>query len=98
LNALRPRLPIRRRAAYFIIQYKLVGTPRIERDAIYYTHRRQIIHDGQQAVAGDRPMKRLGPSPICNEIEMLAFLTEPADLEITIAGITYRSNGKEGLA
>jgi hypothetical protein len=84
-------------AAYYISWFKLGKRPRITKDAIYYTHRRQLVHDGQVAIEGDRPMKRLGTTEVANNIELLAFLTAPAKLQIQIADNVYFLDADEGV-
>ncbi len=78
-------------AAYYIAWFKTGTPPAIRRDALYYFHRVQPTDGPELGKRQPRPMTMkygLGPR---NEIELLAFLTEPARLEIeTTEGITAR--------
>jgi hypothetical protein len=84
-------------AYYYAIWFKTGRPPQIMRDAIYYTHRRQIERVGETANPGDIPMRLLGKTPLRNQIEMLAFLTEPAIMEIEIADHRYSKSAAQGL-
>ena len=85
-------------SAYFIAWFKLGDPPRVTGDAIYYAHRTEIYADGEQPRQGHRPFKRMGRKSVSNEIEMVAFLTEPAVLEIEIAGERQQRTAPAGLA
>jgi hypothetical protein len=85
-------------SAYYTAWFKTGRPPRILRDAIYYSHRNQIFQPDHPPKPGDKPYKLLGDTPVANDIEMLAMLTAPATLEITIAGKSYRQNASAGLA
>ena len=85
-------------AAYYAIWFKAGGPPKILRDAIYYTHRRQIERIGLPPNPADIPMQLLGKTPVRNQIEMLGFLTEPAEMEIEIAKHRYKKEFSSGLA
>jgi hypothetical protein len=78
---------------YFIIWFKLGHAPRILQDAIYYCHRREILDPS----AAHPALHLTGATPITNQIEMLAFLTHPAVLEVEIAGRAFRKQGQPGL-
>ena len=83
--------------AYYIAWFKTGAPPRILRDAIYYTHRNQIFDPDHPPGPGDTPYKRFGATPLSNDIEMVAMLTQPAMLEIEIDGKTYRQQAGAGL-
>ena len=72
--------------------------PRITQEAIYYTYRREIFQPDRLPLATDTPLKSLGSTPIENEIEMVAFLPEPAVLQIEIDGVTSEKSAAAGLA
>jgi hypothetical protein len=73
-------------SAYYLIQFKTGIAPPIVRDVIYLSHR------VQQADAGvtdeTAPMNlRANGSPTRDTVEVLSFLTAPATIEVTIAGV-----------
>ena len=51
-------------ATYFITWFKMGRPPQITRDAMYYTHRRQLIMPGVSHHSGDTPMRLSGPTPV----------------------------------
>jgi len=69
-------------SAYYISWFKLGKAPRILRDTIYYTHRREIFTTGHPPVPGDKPLRQLGRGVLRNDVEMVALLTRPATLVI----------------
>jgi hypothetical protein len=85
-------------ATYFITWYKIGRQPAITKDAIYYSHRRQLVAPGMVIHAGDTPMQLRGATPVHNQIELLALLTRPATLQIEIAGKRFERDAREGLA
>jgi hypothetical protein len=85
--------------AGFYTQWLKTGQmPRIVSDAIFYSHRRQIERLGQPPNSLDMPMKLRGSEALHNEIEMIAFLTAPARLEVEIAGRRYGAEVNAGVA
>jgi hypothetical protein len=84
--------------AYYGAWFKTGAAPKIRRDAIYYSHRNQIFTPDTPPRQGDTPFKRLGDTPLANDIEMLVFLTKPAELEIEIGGQHLRHTAPAGLA
>jgi hypothetical protein len=83
--------------AYYSSWFKTGRMPKIIKDAIYYTHRRELFNPDRIPRLGDKPMKQLGSTPLSNDIEMLAFLTAPAILEIEINGEISRKSSGPGL-
>jgi len=71
--------------------------PRITRDALYYTYRREIFVPSRLTLPADSPFKPMGKTPVGNDIEMLAFLTQPATLQIDIDGAVVEKGGAAGL-
>jgi hypothetical protein len=84
--------------AYYISWFKLGHAPRILRDTIYYTHRRQIFTPGHPASPGDKPLRLLGRGPVQNEVEMIALLTRPATLLIRQGDAVQRLDANAGLS
>jgi len=84
-------------AAYYISWFKQGSVPEIQKDAIFYTHRRQILRPDARFEPKDKPFQLRGRTGLWNDIEMLAFLKAPAMMEIEIGGITYQKQGAPGL-
>ena len=80
--------------AYFIFYFKIGKPPSIISDAIFYCHRRQMIASSPEP---NEVLFPTGRTAVSNDIELLAFLTAPAILEITIAGRSYSKNFEAGL-
>jgi hypothetical protein len=85
-------------AAYEIRWFKLGRPPRIKRDAIYYLHRTQLLDPSRVREGGSAAMHLRGATSLSNRIEMIAFLTKPATIEIEIAGRKTRKAAPAGLA
>ena len=85
-------------AAYYISWFRSGHAPEIMRDAIFYSHRNQILKPDEPLAQGDKPFTLLGKTPLSNEIEMIAFLTQPATLQIEIAGQVHVMTATAGLA
>jgi glycosyl hydrolase family 71 len=85
-------------SAYFISWFKLGRPPRILRDTIYYSHRRQLFEPGHPPRPDDKPLKLLGRGPVQNRVEMVALLTRPTTLEIRQGDTVQRSDAGAGLA
>lgn len=84
-------------AAYYNDWYKTGSPPPIVHDAIYYSERTQIIPD-QATDYANVTMQRVGPTPLSNRVQMLAFLTAPATLQISLGGRVSRQEEQAGLA
>ncbi len=84
--------------AYYTAWFKTGEPPAIIRDAVYYCHRTQVFDPDHPPLPTDRPFTRLGDTALANEIEMLAFLTEPSQIEIEIGGQVYRGSAPAGLS
>ena len=84
-------------SAYYIEQFKTGRPPPITADAIYYTYRPEMFDPHRPAAPGDKPMQSPGPTPISNEVEMVAMLRAPATLRIQLAGQTVNANVGAGL-
>ena len=79
--------------AYYIQWFKTGKQPEIVRDRLYYIHRPH--HSGVEQLKG-KPWNygRTGPS---DQIELLAFLTEPGTLKIKIADETFQKEATAGI-
>ena len=85
-------------AAFYIAWYKTGVAPRVLSDALYFSHRTQIFTPDRPPRPTDLPYKRLGLTPLKNDIEMVALLRSPATLEINIGGQSYRQEAAAGLS
>ena len=85
-------------SAYYISWFKLGQAPRILRDTIYYTHRREIFGTGHPPVADDKSLRQLGHGAIRNDVEMVALLTRPATLVIRQGDAVQRLEASAGLS
>lgn len=77
--------------AYYIVWYKTGRPPEIVRDALYYFHR---VQRGPPWV---RPFRNAPADEWVNEVEVVAFLTAPAEVEITTVDGTTRHRVGAGL-
>jgi len=79
--------------AYYIQWFKTGKQPGIVRDRLYYIHRPH--HSGVEQLKG-KPWNygRTGPS---DQVELLAFLTAPGTLKITIADDTHQKETPAGI-
>jgi hypothetical protein len=84
--------------AFFVDWLKTDRPPAIVQDALYYSHRTQVLDLQQQHRPDDTVFRNLGALPVRNNIELVALLTAPAIIEITIGGRSIRENAPAGLA
>jgi hypothetical protein len=68
--------------------------PKITHDVLYYFYRREPT---TAAASGQTKKATIGKGTAENNIELLAFLTSPGVLKITIGGKTYTQNAAAGL-
>jgi hypothetical protein len=68
--------------------------PAITHDVLYYFYRREPTNAA--ASAQGQPEHLAGSDAAENDIELLAFLTAPGELKITIGGKTYTQNAGAG--
>ncbi|GAM24845.1 hypothetical protein SAMD00019534_080200 [Acytostelium subglobosum LB1] len=74
-------------AAYYLRWYKLGTPPAIYRDAIYYFHRNSLTTQKPDIPAHQTQNFSLVPcDPAVDRVEVLAFLTAPANITITQGG------------
>ncbi|WPJ96129.1 glycoside hydrolase family 71 protein [Coraliomargarita algicola] len=84
-------------AAYYVSWFKNEQQPAIIRDALYYFYRVQP-HDAEPSSAyQDGPFVFSAQDTPQSEIELLAFLTSPGTIEITINGQTTSSAVGSGI-
>ncbi|WAS98004.1 glycoside hydrolase family 71 protein [Nannocystis punicea] len=72
--------------AYYVAWFKTGQQPPIVRDAIYYSHRLHATAAQPDLMLQESVYEPVNGSTPADEIELLAFLTAPATLEIEIAG------------
>lgn len=83
--------------AYYAAWFKTGKPPAIRRDVLYYFHR---VHPASAAPDPARQSRRMTPrgnEPPRDEIELLAFLSAPAVLEIEAGGKTERKEAPAGM-
>ena len=81
--------------AYYNVWFKTGVQPTITKDALYYFYRR---HDTRTVPSVQTPTILLTPeNPPKNEIELLAFLTQPGTLEIQIGTTRERKDVPAGI-
>ncbi|HEX4515873.1 MAG TPA: glycoside hydrolase family 71 protein [Polyangiaceae bacterium] len=83
-------------SAYYLVQFKTGAAPPIVRDVVYVSHR------VQQADAGvtneTTPMAlRANGSPPRDDVEILTFLTAPAQVDVTIGATKYTFTAPQGV-
>ncbi len=84
--------------AYYVTWFKTGAPPPIVRDAIYYSHRIQAttaMPDLSKQTEVYKPVNGGQPS---DEIELLAFLTAAATLEIEVGGVVKSLDVAAGIA
>jgi hypothetical protein len=77
-------------AAWFLTQ----SQPTITHDVLYYFYRREPTN---AAGAAQSKLNTTNGTPAENDIELVAFLTAPGELKITIGGKTYTQNAAAGV-
>jgi hypothetical protein len=78
-------------AAWFLTGQK----PTITHDVLYYFYRRE---PGTAAAPAQSQLDTNVTHTVENDIELVAFLTAPGTLKITIGGKTYTQNASAGIA
>lgn len=81
--------------AYYTTWFKTETQPEIVRDAIYYFYRIQPV-DAEVDLTKQKKKFSLTGKAI-NEIELLAFMTEPGTLEISIGGKSFKKYFEAGI-
>ena len=79
---------------YYSQWFKTGRQPKIVRDTLYYFYRRN--HSDVDPGKGVKWSFKQGGAPR-NEIELVAFLTEPGTLSIMIAGQVYEKDAQAGI-
>jgi Glycosyl hydrolase family 71 len=79
---------------YYAAWYLTGQQPQISHDVLYYFYRREP--SSASAPAQSRP-DALATGTAEDDIELLAFLTAPAELKITIGGVTQSQNAPAGI-
>jgi hypothetical protein len=88
-------------ASFYIAWFKTGERPRVTEDTLYYFHR---IESTEAAGTGTAQPFRFSSgyvarflNPVCNDIELLAFLKAPAEIEIVTAKGTRSLKAKSGI-
>ena len=80
-------------AAWFLTQTQ----PTITHDVLYYFYRREPTNAAGPAQSTLDTNNGTNGTPAQNDIELVAFLTAPGELKITIGGKTYTQNAAAGV-
>jgi hypothetical protein len=80
---------------YFASWFLTGQQPTITHDVLYYFYRREPVTG---AASGQSQLATVYSGTAENSIELLAFLTSPGVLKITIGGTTYTQNAAAGIA
>lgn len=83
--------------AYYVAWFKTGQQPPIVRDAIYYSHRLHATTAEPDLTLQESLYEPVNGSKPADEIELLAFLTAPATLEIEVGGITESTDAPAGI-
>lgn len=83
--------------AYYVTWFKTGAPPPIVRDAIYYSHRLQATTAMPDLTQQESPYKIVNGGAPLDEIELLAFLTAPATLEIEVGGAVQSAEVDAGI-
>jgi hypothetical protein len=84
-------------AAFYISWFKTGQPPAITRDVLYYLHRLHRSDAMFDPNRQPRPFERRQDGDVRDEIELLAFLTAPGELEIEVAGDRWRQPVAAGI-
>jgi Glycosyl hydrolase family 71 len=80
---------------YFATWFLTGHTPTLTHDVLYYFYRREPTN--AKAPRQSQADKQTGSDAAENDIELLAFLTAPGDLKITIGGKTFTHSAAAGM-
>jgi len=85
--------------AYYIAQWKTGKKPRILRDAMYVSHRNQMLN---ATITGGQTKfnthwARSGRSSLREAVEILTFLTAPATVSVKVGSSTYSYTAPAGM-
>ena len=83
--------------AYYTTWFKTGVQPAIKRDAIYYSHRQSSTTAAPDLSKQREPYRVVNGAPPSNEIELLAFLTAPATLRISVGGTVENKDVPAGI-
>lgn len=84
-------------AAYYIAWFKTGQAPPIQRDVLYYFHRIQPAAGRGLGTAQPGLFTLKWGRLVLDEIELLAFLTRPGQIEIELAGNTRSLDAPAGI-
>jgi hypothetical protein len=72
-------------SAYYLTRFKTGGWPELVRDVVHVSHRVQAAGAVPSGHTGTMTLRE-GSSPARDEVEVLAFLTAPAAVRLTVGG------------
>jgi hypothetical protein len=83
--------------AYYATWFKTGTAPTIVRDALYYSHRKMATTAAPDLTKQRAAYRVVNGAAPADEIELLAFLTAPATLKISIGGTTTTKDVGAGI-
>lgn len=83
--------------AYYTAWFKTGEQPAIVRDALYYSHRLHATSAAPDLTKQQSVYKQVNGGSPADEIELLAFLTAPATLEIEVGGSVKSTEAGAGI-
>lgn len=84
-------------AAYYIHIFKFGNPPDVTDDALYYFHRIEFSAGPQYGRLQAKPFFNAGAGPSTDDIELVAFLTEPGELQIITPSRSTSAPGSAGI-
>lgn len=84
-------------AAFYIAWFKARQQPAITRDVLYYLHRLHRSDADFDRERQPQPFEQRQDGDLLDEIELLAFLTAPGELEIVSGGQGFRQAAPAGI-
>jgi hypothetical protein len=82
--------------AYYLTWFKTGTSPTIKRDAIYLTHRKQLL-SARPTFPQTKLMKHGGGAPGRNTVEALTFAKAPGTVQVKVGAKSYSCAVKTGL-
>lgn len=85
-------------SAYYLSQFKSGTAPRISRDSVVITHRKQPVSALPSTPQSVLMRLRDNSAPAVDQVEVMAFLTEPGEVTATSGGLTRTWSAPAGVS
>jgi Glycosyl hydrolase family 71 len=82
--------------SYYLTKFKTGSAPKLVRDVAYLTHRVQFV-DAKPSLQTTLMSLRSGSSPARDAVEVLTFLTAPANVHVTVGSNSYDYTAAAGV-